>query len=350
MNTAQLASISLIAVYSAAAVYAIAFIVFTLDLTRRAPRVAAEDRADAAGDARAAARTGQLAAASAAAGSTAAPADGAGATTVAERDPYGPDATDGSRATQRGATRWQRVGFALTVVAWLVHVSAVLLRGIAAERVPWANMFEFALTGTAIIAGVFLLVQVWRDLRFLGAYVTGIVTLLLALATINFYVDVVPTPPPLQSVWLVIHVMVAILATGFFSIGAGLSIVQLLQQRREARRAAGLRFLQTLPAAEVLETLAHRVILVGFMFWTFTLIFGAVWAERAWGRFWGWDTKEVWTFVIWVVFAGYIHARATRGWTGTRSAWLAIIGFAAVLFNFTVVNLFFQGLHAYSGL
>jgi cytochrome c-type biogenesis protein CcsB len=216
--------------------------------------------------------------------------------------------------------------------------------------VPWANLFEFSLTGTAIIMGVFLAAQLWKDLRFLGAYATGIVVLLLTLATVNFYVDVVPLPPPLQSAWLVIHVLVAILGTGFFAIGAGLSITQLLQQRREAGKFGRVGFLKTLPGSEALEALAYRVNVVGFVLWTFTLICGAIWAERAWGRYWGWDTKEVWTFIIWVVFAGYIHARATRGWRGSRSAWLAIIGFAAVIFNFTIVNIFFQGLHAYSGL
>jgi cytochrome c-type biogenesis protein CcsB len=206
------------------------------------------------------------------------------------------------------------------------------------------------MTGTAIIVGVFLLVQLWRDLRFLGAYVTGIVVLLATLATANFYVDVTPLPPALQSAWLGIHVLVAMMATGFFAIGGGLSIVQLLQARREAGKAEGLRFLRSFPASEALETIANRLIIVGFALWTFTLMAGAIWAERAWGRYWGWDTKEVWTFIIWVVFAGYVHARATRGWRGSRSAWLAIIGFAAVIFNFTIVNLFFAGLHAYSGL
>ena len=125
---------------------------------------------------------------------------------------------------------------------------------------------------------------------------------------------------------------------------------QLGQRRREANGGIGPRFLTTLPSSVTLENMAYRLILVAFVFWTFTLIAGAVWAERAWGRYWGWDTKEVWTFIIWTIFAGYIHARATRGWRGSRSAWLALIGFAAVMFNFTVVNLFFKGLHAYSGL
>ena len=229
-------------------------------------------------------------------------------------------------------------------------MTAAVLRGAAAGRVPWANMFEFTLTATAIIVGVFLAVQFWQDLRFIGAFVTGFALIALGVASVNFYVDVVPLPPALQSVWLVIHVFVASLGTGFFALGAALSIVQLLQARRAAGRAVGLRFLDTLPAADKLENLAYRVIVVGFVFWTFTLIAGAIWAERAWGRYWGWDTKEVWTFIIWTIFAGYIHARATRGWRGSRSAWLAIIGFGAVLFNFTIVNLFFKGLHAYSGL
>ncbi|MBZ6373305.1 MAG: cytochrome c biogenesis protein CcsA, partial [Microbacterium hominis] len=108
--------------------------------------------------------------------------------------------------------------------------------------------------------------------------------------------------------------------------------------------------LRTLPSADVLESLAYRFTIIGFIFWTFTLIAGSIWANDAWGRYWGFDTKEVWTFVIWVLYAGYIHARATRGWRGTRSAWLSIVGFAAVMFNFTIVNMFFKGLHVYSGL
>jgi cytochrome c-type biogenesis protein CcsB len=210
-------------------------------------------------------------------------------------------------------------------------------------------MFEFTLTATAIIVGIFLAVQFWQDLRFLGAFIIGFSVISLGVGTVNFYVDVVPLPPALQSAWLVIHVFVAATGTAFLALGAGLSIVQLLQNRRETGLSAP-RFLTTLRSAEQLENLAYRVLVVGFVFWTFTLIAGAIWAERAWGRYWGWDTKEVWTFIIWTIFAGYIHARATRGWRGSRSAWLAIVGFAAVVFNFTIVNLFFKGLHAYSGL
>ncbi len=334
----NLVAYSLVAVYSAMGVYTIAFILFTLDLAKRS---AATGRTSGQAAAPAAASTTASAARGASAAST-----GSRGTAVLDR----PVVSAREKDAGSGGTRYQKAAFALTLLAFVLHMGAVVTRGLAAERVPWSNMFEFGLTATAMAVMTFLLVQIWRDVRFLGAYITGFALLALGVVTVNFYVDVVPTPPALQSAWLVIHVLVASLATGFFAIGAGLSIMQLLRSRAAASKAEGLSFVRTLPGASTLESLAYRVNVVGFVFWTFTLIAGAIWAERAWGRYWGWDTKEVWTFIIWVLFAGYIHARATRGWRGTRSAWLAIIGFSAVLFNYGVVNIFFKGLHAYSGL
>jgi cytochrome c-type biogenesis protein CcsB len=324
--TATLSSYSLVMIYSAMAVYLFAFIAFTLDLAKRSAQ------APAPAVAAAATKVGTLTRAG-------------GTTATLERLDEAPVAPP-----TRHVSRFERVAFALTILGWILHVVGTVLRGVAAGRVPWANMFEFSLTASAIIVGVFIFVQLWIDLKFLGAYITGFGLIVLGVGTVNFYVAVVPLPPALQSYWLVIHVFVATLGTAFFAIGGGLSLVQLVQTRREAGKFGSANFMRTLPEAEKLETLAYRVIVVGFVFWTFTLIAGSIWAEHAWGRYWGWDTKEVWTFIIWTVFAGYIHARATRGWRGSRSAWLAIIGFVAVMFNFTIVNLFFHGLHAYSGL
>ncbi len=295
------ANVSLFAVYSAMAVYTVSFLFFTWDLAKRS--------------------------------SLAVPAAG-----------------DEPSAKRSPGTIYQRIGLSLLVVGWIFHLAATVLRGIAGGRVPWANMFEFGLTATVLIVAVFLGTLFWRDLGYLGAFVSGFVLLSLGIVTVNFYVDVVPLPPALQSAWLVIHVFVASLATAFFALGAGLSILQLVRARFEARQMAKAGLLTTLPASNVLESLAYRLNVVGFVLWSFTLIAGAIWAERAWGRYWGWDTKEVWTFIIWVIFAGYIHAMATRGWRGSRSAWLGIIGFGAVLFNYTVVNIAFTGLHSYSGL
>jgi cytochrome c-type biogenesis protein CcsB len=336
--TETFVTFSLVAIWSAMAVYALAFIMFTVDLARRSStEVPATVTAGVADDATAV----NPATVNAATADGASARNGArGGTAVIER-------TTSVVDNALSSSKWQRLGMAFTVIAWILHVGGTVFRGVAAERVPWANMFEFSLTATAIVIGVFLVVQFWTDVKFLGAYVTAFTLLLLGVATVNFYVDVVPLPPALQSAWLIIHVFVASLGTGFFALGAGLSIAQLLQSGGAKRK---MRFLSTLPDAVRLENIAYRLVVVGFVFWTFTLIAGAIWAEHAWGRYWGWDTKEVWTFIIWTIFAGYIHARATRGWRGSRSAWLAIIGFAAVIFNFTIVNLFFKGLHAYSGL
>ena len=361
--TDVLSQYSVLALYSAMAVYAFAFILFTIDLAR------------GAGD---------------------------------------DDVVRGSKLP--------RIAMALTTLAFVLQLAATLLRGFAASRVPWANMYEFAMTGTLMIVGVFLAVNIKWNMKFIGTFITGFALLFLGLASTRYYVEVVPLPPALQSYWLVIHVFVASLGTGFFALGFALSLAQLLQHRRELTNAAAvaatplasgsaagsvagsvvaasseapgtasasstaeavsgsvaaaggtatlaasagvapvasggkpprrsrLEFLKRLPDSIQLENYAYRLIIIGFIFWTFTLIAGAVWAEKAWGRYWGWDTKEVWTFIIWTIYAGYIHARSTRGWRGTRSAWLAMIGFAAVMFNFTIVNIFFKGLHSYSGL
>jgi cytochrome c-type biogenesis protein CcsB len=309
------------------AVYTLAFIAFTLDLAKRTAAVPVVAAAAAA------VRVGVL--------------TRAGGTATIEREP---EAAAAAAPPTPRSSAFERVAFALTVVGWLLHVAGTVLRGVAAHRVPWANMFEFSLTASAIIVTVFIFVQLWQNLRFLGAYITGFALIVLGVGTVNFYVPVVPLPPALQSYWLVIHVFVATLGTAFFAIAGGLSITQLMQARREGGKLAAVKFMATLPTAERLENLAYRVVVVGFVFWTFTLIAGSIWAEHAWGRYWGWDTKEVWTFIIWTIFAGYIHARATRGWRGNRSAWLSLIGFGAVMFNFTIVNLFFKGLHSYSGL
>ncbi|MBS6029220.1 MAG: c-type cytochrome biogenesis protein CcsB [Kocuria rhizophila] len=247
-----------------------------------------------------------------------------------------------------------RVAVMLMVIAFALHVFAVVSRGVAADRVPWANMYEFCSTGAMVVAGVYLVTLIFKDLRFVGPMVSGLVLIMLCLATIAFPTPVSPLQPALQSYWLIIHVSIAVAASGIFTITFAMAVLQLLQSRREKRLALGqesrMGFLRAVPSSVTLENFAFRLNSVGFVFWTFTLAAGAIWADQAWGRFWGWDTKEVWTFVVWTVYAAYMHARVTRGWNGNRSAWLAIAGYMCVVFNFTVVNTLFPGLHSYSGL
>jgi len=350
----NLDTVSVLLVWTAIAIYALAFIAYAVDLARRG--AVAVDAKDAAAKT---ARDRELVAAGGGGGSSR---EG-----IVERMRAQESASEealNAPVGRRARLVWARIGTSLTVLGFLFHLGGDVTRGIAAGRVPWSNMYEFALTGTLLIVAVYLGVLFRYDLRFLGTFITGLVVVLLGGTAIWFYTDIVPLMDPLKSVWLVIHVFVASLATALFALAFGLSVLQLMQARREARTAAlakaeaaasapaktGPGFLKTLPSAEALESLAYRFAILGFIFWTFTLIAGSIWANDAWGRYWGFDTKEVWTFVIWVLYAGYIHARATRGWRGSRSAWLSIIGFTAVIFNFTIVNMFFKGLHAYSGL
>ncbi|WP_417554679.1 c-type cytochrome biogenesis protein CcsB [Microbacterium sp.] len=324
----DLDSISILTLWTAIAIYAGAFIAYAFDLARRSSTVKAEERMLVMSD------------------GTVAPAP-AGDVPVLELDDKGEPV--------RKRFVMARIGTSLMVLGWLFHLTADVTRGLAAGRVPWANLYEFAMTGTLLIVLVFLVTLTRIDLRYLGTFISGLVVVLLGAAASNFYVIVTPLVDPLKSAWLVIHVFVASLAVGILALAFALSVMQLLQSRRERRIAEGVEnagpaFLRTLPGTVRLENLAYRFAVVGFIFWTFTLIAGSIWAQDAWGRYWGFDVKETWTFIIWVLYAGYIHARATRGWRGTPSAWLNITGFASVLFNFTVVNVFFKGLHAYSGL
>lgn len=334
-------SVSVLLVWTAIAIYALAFVAYAVDLASRSASAAERQDAQVRERELVGAAVGQV------------------ERMRAEERAAGESIE--AKPSARPRFVWARIGTSLTTLAFLFHVAGDVTRGIAAGRVPWSNMYEFSLTGTMLIVAVYLAVLFRYDLRFLGSFITGLTVLLLGGSTLAFYVEVVPLADPLKSIWLVIHVFVASLATALFALAFGLSVLQLMQGRRERRIIAasesaeapaksGPRFLRTLPSADSLESLAYRFAIIGFIFWTFTLIAGSIWANDAWGRYWGFDTKEVWTFVIWVLYAGYIHARATRGWRGARSAWLSIIGFSAVLFNFTIVNMFFKGLHAYSGL
>lgn len=252
-------------------------------------------------------------------------------------------------------------------------LAGVVLRGVAAGRWPTANMYEFTLVGILVAAAVFLAVRRTRTVPFVGVLVMGIAVLALVVALNSFYLRADAVQPALQSYWLVIHVSIAIIATGLFTVAFATSVLQVLQDARESGRSRleapwrvgdeqrrSLRrwrvtgpawsWLGTAPTAVRLEALSFRLNAIAFVLWTLTLIGGAIWAEQAWGRYWGWDPKEVATFVAWVVYAAYLHARTTRGWQGRRAAYLVYVGYAVVIANFTVVNLFVNGKHSYSGL
>ena len=262
-----------------------------------------------------------------------------------------------SKDVRSSANVTERAALILLIISTLLHLVGVVLRAISVSRVPWGNMYEYAITGSLVIVVIFLIARFFvKEIKFISILISSFALLTLGTATTVLYVEVASLMPALQNYWLVIHVSVAVLATAFFNIAAALAVAYLvktagwLQKSKTAAAKTLGRLFSGFPADNKLERLSYRFNIIGFILWTFTLIAGAIWAERAWHRYWGWDTKEVWTFIIWTLYAGYLHANATRGWSGRRSAWLSLVGFAAVIFNFVVVNLYFKGLHVYSGL
>ena len=250
--------------------------------------------------------------------------------------------------------KFGRIGVALTVVAALLHLAGLVSRGLGADpaRVPWGNMYEFSVAGAFGVTLIYLVLLRKYSLRWMGIFVTGFSVVVLMLAVLLLYVPAGPLVPALHSYWLVIHVVAAVIAAGAFAVGAIASALYLVKDRAERRADAPTTgYVARLPKAAVLDRVAYRVHAFGFPVWTFAaLVAGPIWAEYAWGRYWGWDPKEVWAFITWVVYAAYLHARATAGWKGKGAAVIALVGFATLLFNFVGINLFGSGLHSYSGL
>lgn len=230
---------------------------------------------------------------------------------------------------------------------FLLVVSAVL-RGLSVHRWPLGNMFEFAVVGAMFTVLAFCVWSTKRDLRWMGLFVIGPVLLTLGLAITVWYTEAAELLPSLKSYWLAIHVTVATLSVGLFAIGATAAGIYVAKDALQ--RAGKASVLDRFPPARSIERLAYSLHIVAFPLWTFTLIAGAIWARQAWGSYWNWDPKEVWTFVIWVVYAAYLHARATSGWSRQSANYIALAGWACIIINYAVVNVFFVSQHSYSGL
>jgi len=270
-------------------------------------------------------------------------AEGQGSTAVLTR-------TDPPVVEQSGR-RAANVGMSLTWLAFGLLLVGVVLRGVWAGRVPWGNMYEFSITAALGVLGVFLGMSLRRDLRWLGLFVVIPTLLWLGLAVTVLYTEAAQLVPALKSYWLVIHVSAAIICFGAFTFAAATAALALVRGRVERRQRAAVvtGWASHLPSSERLERLTQTVIAFSFPLWTFAIVAGAIWAENAWGRYWGWDPKETWAFITWVIFAAYLHARSTAGWRGSRASWIAIAGWVAFLINYFGVNIFVNSLHSYAG-
>ncbi|WP_371781372.1 cytochrome c biogenesis protein CcsA [Streptosporangium subroseum] len=230
------------------------------------------------------------------------------------------------------------IAVGLTWLGWAGNLASILTRGLAVDRWPWGNMYEFVVAMCFTAVSAFLFMHLRYRVRFLGAFVTVAAALGLGFAVLYLHVQAGPVVPALNSYWVAIHVTAAIIASGLFIV-AGVSGILFMVRKDTAVR---------LPSRQDLERVAHRAIVIGFPIWTFAVIAGALWADKAWGRYWGWDPKEIWAFITWIAYAAYLHARATAGWKGKAAMIVQLIAFGCLLFNLVGVNIFLGGLHSYA--
>ena len=242
-----------------------------------------------------------------------------------------------------------RIATAMMILGFLLLFAGVIARGISAGRVPWGNMYEFSITGALAFSGAYLAALRKYDLRWLGLLVSIAVLLTLGTAVAILYVPSAPLVPALKSTWLVIHVLAAIISGGVFLLSNTIAAAYLYLDSMESK-GERTPWAKRLPTLELLDQLSYRLVAFVFPLWTFAVIAGAIWAEGAWGRYWGWDPKETWAFITWVAYAAYLHARVTVGWRGRRAAWLCLFAGSTFLFNYVYVNIWGTGKHTYSGL
>ena len=350
----NVASISNVLIYSAMAVYTLAFFAYIAEwLFGSRSKVA---RTAAALTAKADAKQ-------------AAPAvtvNQAGGTAVLERPKVTVRAAAGQRDVPDGpgahggdeqGDLYGRIAISLTVLAFLIEFGGVLTRALSVERAPWGNMYEFNITFSTVAVGVYLgLLALKKNVRWLGLFLITTVLLDLGLAVTVLYTASDQLVPALHSYWLYIHVSTAIFCGAVFYVGAMATTLYLFKDSYESKLASGgtpgtfaTSVLERLPSSASLDKFSYRVNAAVFPLWTFTIIAGAIWAGDAWGRYCGWDPKETWSFITWVAYACYLHARATAGWKGRKAAYLALIAFGCWLFNYYGVNIFVSGKHSYAG-
>lgn len=224
----------------------------------------------------------------------------------------------------------------------LFHTFALIARTIGSGRLPLTNQYEFATSFAWGIALCFVIFEKKFDFRAMGTFVTPIIFIIIGYAGMQNK-GVRPLMPALQSNWLSIHVSTAVISYGAFGVAFGVSGMYLLREKFKKDEF----FIKHMPSLEKLDLISYRTISLGYLFLTLVMITGAIWAESAWGRYWAWDPKETWSFITWIIYSVYLHARISRGWKGKKAAWFSVIGFIAVLFTYIGVNTLLPSIHSY---
>ncbi len=239
--------------------------------------------------------------------------------------------------------KYAAYGSLLVKFGFLFHTLSLATRAVEASRLPLSNQYEFATSFAWGIAFSFIAFE-WRyKLKLLGCFVLPLLLLVAFYAAMQSK-EIMPLMPALQSRWIVIHVSTAVFSYGAFAIACGVSIMYIIRDRLEEDRFIN----KHLPNLRVLDIISYRAIALGFIMLTIVIISGAIWAERAWGRYWQWDPKETWSFITWIIYAIYLHVRLTKGWKDKKAAWFAVIGFASIIFTYIGVNTLLVGYHSYA--
>ncbi len=241
---------------------------------------------------------------------------------------------------------FSKIGFFSVSLGFTAHTLALLTRYLEAGYTPVTNLHESLSFFAWMIIGVLLLTHLKYNVKVLGAFLTPI-ALILMLFALALPKEILPLAPVLRSYWHPFHVVFAFLGNAIFTLTFCCGILYLIQEHQLKSKRMGA-ITKRLPSLKVLDDLNYRSLTFGFPMLTLGIITGAVWAEYAWGRYWGWDPKETWSLITWFFYAALLHQRLTVGWRGKRAAIMAIVGFFAVLFTFLGVNLLLPGLHTYS--
>lgn len=246
-------------------------------------------------------------------------------------------------------------GTLATVIGWIVSTAGIMLRWMESHaqgigHAPLSNFYESLIIFTWALVGVSLAMECKYKNKMMGAFTLPLAFLAIAYASLpSTDKRIEPLIPALKSNWLIVHVMTCFISYAALAMACGISIMYLLKYRNtQTSSRFGGRIISLLPELNTLDRVTHQLITFGFLFLSVGMITGSVWANSAWGRYWGWDPKETWSFITWLIYASVVHARMARGWQGRRIAYLSIIGFTAVLFTYLGVN-YLPGLHRYAG-
>ena len=250
------------------------------------------------------------------------------------------------------ARKWAGMTQALVWVGVALHLVAFVTRGLAAGRFPLGNLYEYILFMTAVIMVVAAVVVQRKNWHTVWPWLLFPMVIAMFLNSTVFHMQAAPVVPALQSYWMPVHVSTVSIGASVGLVSGAFALLYLLRMRQPRGEEHGFlgAILRPLPDAKTLDQIAYKTAVVTLPLFGIGIVFGAIWAEVAWGRFWGWDAKETVSMVTWILYAAYLHARATAGWKSTAAAWINVFAMAMTIFNMTYVNTVIAGLHSYAGL